>query len=177
MNLAHDESRTPALALPRVDPLERPDATVDTRMRFPASPRAVWDGLMFYEQLDGRPPWYLRLLLPMPIRTEGRKSEVGDEAMCLYVGGHLVKRVTGIDRHRRYQFAVIEQELDVGGIRLSGGEYALRALDDGTTEVTVVTRYTSARRPRWLWRRVEAIVCHAFHRHILRAMRDAIEAT
>ena len=154
-----------------------PSAIVTTRMRFAASAREVWDGLMFYEQIERRPPWHLRLLLPVPIRTEGRKSEVGDEALCLYEGGHLIKRVTAVEPDVRYQFAVIEQALDVGGrIRLSGGEYSLRALDDGGTEVTELTRYTSARRPRWLWRRVESIVCHVFHRHILRAMRQAIEA-
>jgi hypothetical protein len=150
--------------------------TVTTHMRFHASPAEIWNGLMFYEQLDGRPPWYLRLLLPTPIRTEGRKSVVGDEAMCLYVGGYLRKRVSRIDEHRLYGFAVVDQKLDVGGIHLSDGEYALRALPDGGTEVSVVTRYTSTRRPRWLWRRLEAAVCHAFHRHILRAMRREIEA-
>jgi hypothetical protein len=46
----------------------------------------------------------------------------------------------------------------------------------GTTVVTASTRYTSARRPRWLWQPVEATVCHAFHRHILRAIRRAVEA-
>ncbi len=167
-----------ALVLTARDSLElAPTATVVTRMRFAARPSEVWDGLMFYEQIERRPPWYLRALLPEPIRTEGKKSEVGDEARCLYVGGHLIKRVTGIERNRRYQFSVVEQELEVGGgIRLSGGEYELRMLDDHTTEVAVTTRYTATRRPRWLWRRIEAFVCHVFHRHILRAMREAIEA-
>jgi hypothetical protein len=152
------------------------DVVIST-LHFNASPEAVWRGLMFYEQIDQRPPWYLRLLLPVPIRTEGRKSIVGDEALCLYVGGHLVKRVTRLEPYRLYGFAVIEQNLDVGGIVLSHGEYALRALPDGGTEVGIVTHYTSPRRPRWLWRPIEALVCHAFHHHILRAMRHAIEKT
>jgi hypothetical protein len=129
---------------------------------------------MFYEQIDQRPPWYLRLLLPVPIRTEGSKAAVGDEALCLYVGGHLVKRVTRVEQSALYAFAVIEQKLDVGGIVLSDGEYSLRARFDGGTDVTVTTRYASTRRPRWLWRPIEGLVCHAFHHHILRAMRRAI---
>ncbi|HVY62506.1 MAG TPA: SRPBCC family protein [Planctomycetota bacterium] len=158
-----------------------PDAeltTVLTRMVFAAPPERAWETLMFYEQLDERPPFYLRLLLPVPIRTEGRKSEVGDEALCLYEGGHLVKRVTEVARGRHYGFDVVEQKLAVGGgMRLQGGAYTLAPVADGAgTEMVAVTRYASPRRPRWLWRRVEAFVCHLFHRHILAAMRREAES-
>lgn len=150
-------------------------ATVVTRMVFRASPAQVWQHLMFYEQLDERPPFYLRWLLPVPQRTVGSKSQVGDEALCLYVGGHLVKRVTRIEHERLYAFEVIEQKLDVGGgMQLCDGSYVLRPLPDGTTEVSTSTHYISKRAPRWLWRRIEATVCHTFHRHILRAMRTKV---
>lgn len=150
-------------------------SSVRTTMILSASPAEVWERLMFYEQIDVPPPLYLRLLLPAPIATLGDKSRVGDEARCLYEGGHLIKRVTGIDRERLYVFSVVEQTVVVGGgMRLSGGHYALRALDDGRTEVTVETRYASHKRPRWLWQPIEHAVCHAFHRHILRAMRDSV---
>jgi hypothetical protein len=161
-------------AQPAIVPATAVRDAVITKLRFASPPEVVWQALMFYEQIDQRPPWYLRLLLPVPIRTEGRKSVVGDEALCLYVGGHLVKRVTRIEPGALYGFAVIEQRLDVGGIALSDGEYVLRALPDGGTEVAAATRYTSTRRPRWLWRPIEALVCHAFHHHILRAMRRAV---
>ena len=151
--------------------------SVVTRMTFAAPPEKIWTGLMFYEQIEQQPPWYLRALLPTPLRTEGRKSVVGDEARCIYKGGHLIKRITELDLNKLYRFEVVEQELAVGGgITLAGGEYTLRPLPDGRTEVASVTRYTCTRRPRFLWRGVEATVCHAFHRHILRAMRREIEA-
>ena len=149
-----------------------PMTSIVTRLRFAVSSERAWEALLFYEQIDRRPPLHLRLLLPVPIRTEGRKSEVGDEARCLYEEGHLVKRVTHIERGRRYEFEVVEQALSVGGgMKLSGGSYVLRELREGRTEVTVGTRYASPRRPRWLWKPLEAFVCHMFHRHILRGMR------
>ncbi len=151
-------------------------ATVTTSMAFAADPARVWSSLLFYEQIDRPPPWLLRRLLPVPLETRGRKSEVGDEALCLYQGGHLVKRVTGIAPGERYAFEVVEQALDVGGMRLSGGEYRLNSGEGGRTGVSVTTRYHSPRRPRWFWGPVERLVCHAFHRHILRAMRRAAEA-
>ena len=149
--------------------------TVVTRATFDAPPPAVWNALMFYEQLEEQPPLLLRLLLPVPIRTEGRKTEVGDEAMCLYEGGHLVKRITGVESGVHYGFAVVEQALPVGGgMRLNSGWYRLHPQPDGTTEVETGTRYLSPRRPRWLFRPIETAVCHMFHRHILSAMRRGL---
>lgn len=152
-------------------------AAIVTQMKFAATADQVWQRLMFYEQLDQRPPFHLRMLLPVPIKTIGDKSHVGDEARCLYEGGHLIKRVTEIEPNKRYAFEVTEQELELGGgMRLSGGEYVLEESSPGTTEVKLSTRYQSPRQPRWLWQPIEAAVCHSFHRHILRAMRRSVEA-
>ena len=156
--------------------MAHPSTTVITRMNF-AAPRArVWDGLMFYEQIDQPPPLHLRLLLPVPIGTETSKSTVGAEVKCAYVGGHLMKRVTRIDAGHYYGFEVAEQNLAIGGgLTLQGGSYALRETDGGSTEVAVTTNYVSHRRPAWLWKPVEAAVCHMFHRHLLSAIRRKIE--
>ncbi|MCC6335501.1 MAG: hypothetical protein IT380_16105 [Myxococcales bacterium] len=157
-------------------PEDASETTVATKVTFAAAPARAWDTLMFYEEVAEKPPLHLRLLLPVPIRTEGSKEAVGDEALCLYQSGSLIKRVTDVEPQRRYGFAVVKQDLDVGGgMRLSGGSYTLTALPGGRTEVEAVTRYTSPRRPRWLWTRVEAVVCHMFHRHILREMRRHAE--
>jgi hypothetical protein len=151
--------------------------SVVTRITVAASPARVWQGLIFYEEIGERPPLHLRLLLPVPIRTEGQISEVGDEAKCLYEGGHLLKRLTRIERGDLYEFEVAEQELAVGGgMRLSGGRYSLRALPDGQTELAVETRYVSTKWPRWFWKPLEAMVCHAFHRYLLGSMRRKIES-
>ena len=154
-----------------------PSTSIATRMKFAVAPERVWERLMFYEQIEQRPPLHLRLLLPVPLRIEGLRPSVGEELKCSYESGHLLKRVTNIERWRHYGFKVIEQDLKVGGgLTLSGGCYALRALASGGTEVTVTTRYESPRRPRWLWKPIEAAVCHMFHRHLLSAMRQKAEA-
>jgi hypothetical protein len=132
---------------------------------------------MFFEQITHRPPLPLRLLLPSPMRAEGPRSAVGDETRCVYDKGYLLKRVTRVDRCRHYGFDVTEQELKIGaGIQLTGGSYTLRVLPGGSTQIELETRYISGVRPRWLWKRLEAAVCHAFHRHILGAMRREVES-
>lgn len=155
---------------------QHPTTTVVTRMSFAAPPEQVWSGLMFYEEIDSPPPLHLRLLLPIPVRTEGPKSTVGDETTCVYESGHLLKRVTSIDAGRYYGFEVVEQNLAVGGTMLSGGSYTLRELPGRGTEVAIMTRYASPKRPGWLWKPIEATVCHMFHRHLLASMRRKIES-
>lgn len=149
--------------------------SIVTRMNFAAPPAKVWNGLMFYEQIDEPPPMHLRLLLPVPVRTESSKTKVGDEVKCTYVGGHLLKRITRIDAGSHYGFDVVEQDLAFGGgLMLQGGCYTLRQLPGGGTEVAVTTNYVSPRRPDWLWKPIEAAVCHMFHRYLLAAMRRKV---
>jgi len=157
---------------------DRNPTSIVTGMRLSASPGQAWEGLLLYEQIPNRPPLHLRLLLPAPRRAEGRRSAVGDETRCVYDKGHLLKRVTRIESPRHYAFDVVEQDLAIGGgIRLTGGSYTLRELPGGSTRIELETRYLGGIRPRWLWRRIEAAVCHAFHRHILGAMRREVEAS
>ena len=150
--------------------------TIVTQAIFDASRAHTWESLIFYEEVKDRPPLHLRLLLPVPIRTEGDKKRVGGEAMCVYEGGHLLKRTTLIEEGELYEFEIAEQALAVGGsMRLSGGRYTLREVASGRTEVSVETRYTSTKWPRWFWQPLERFVCHMFHRFLLRSMRRKAE--
>ena len=131
---------------------------------------------MFYEEVAAERPFILRRFLPTPIGTDGRKSEVGGEVTCRYVGGHLLKRVTHIVRGHNYAFEIIEQNLALAGIRLLGGDYTLHMISKDLTRVALATHYASPNCPRWLFCRLEAVICHSFHHHILSAMRSNISA-
>ena len=159
-----------------VESAAQPDAPIAivTRKPIAATPSQVWDALVFYEQIDRQPPWLLRMLLPRPMDTEGTKSAPGDEALCRYEGGHLLKRVTHVEPGVRYEFVVAQQDLRLGrGLRLHGGSYGLRPLDDGGTELAVTTNYSASTGPAWLLRPVEAFVCHRFHHYLLDAIGRA----
>jgi hypothetical protein len=147
-------------------------ASVTTCQDFFAAPGAVWDALMFYEEIAEDRPLLLRRFLPTPIGTHGCKSEVGSDVKCQYVGGHLLKRVTRIIRGHHYAFDIVEQNLALGGIRVLGGNYSLHKLSEDRTRIALATRYASPNHPRWLFGRLEAAVCHSFHHYILSAMRS-----
>ena len=150
--------------------------SVVTYRDFPASCEAVWEALLFFEEINESLPFLLRALLPRPIGTDGCKSEVGAEVKCRYVGGHLLKRVTRVIHGRSYSFEIVEQNLGLTGVRLLGGDYVLGRITTSQTRVALATRYESSNRPRWLCARLEAAVCHSFHRHILGAMSSHFRA-
>lgn len=180
----HQASRTDSAVRALVDSgvqtaLSRARHTsVVTRARIAVPPARVWQSLMFYEQIENSPPLHLRLLLPLPLRTDGSQLAVGDQATCRYQEGHLLKRLTHIEPCRLYEFAVVEQNLALrGGVLLCGGSYTLKELSGRGTELAVTTRYVSHRGPRWLWKPIEAMVCHLFHRYLLSAIEKKAQCS
>ena len=147
-------------------------ASVTTYQDFFAAPGTVWNALMFYEEIAEDRPFLLRHFLPTPIGSQGCKSTIGGEVKCQYVGGHLVKRVTHIIREQSYRFEIAQQNLALRGIRLLGGDYTLRVQSQHCTRVALATHYASLNCPRWVFGRLEAAVCHSFHRSILSAIRS-----
>jgi hypothetical protein len=147
---------------------------VATRVKFKARPEAVWDHMMLYEEVPGRPPLLLRTLLPHPLRTEGDKTRVGSTVRCVYRGGDLVKRITTVVSPHSLQFEVIEQSLGIEDcIRTRGGSYQILRCGDAS-DVVLITNYQAYLHPRHLWRPLEALLVRQLHRHILRGICAAV---
>ena len=149
---------------------------VETALHLDATPEEVWEGIIFYEEVPRRPPWFLRIFLPRPIRTDGEKMRVGAIVLCTYDGGHLLKRITAVEPARLVRFDVLEQRLGVEDcVSMSQGSYEIRAAEAGS-EVVLTTHYRGRLRPRRLWRPLERSLAHRLHRHILDGMRATLAA-
>lgn len=139
-----------------------------------AGPEAVWNALLTYEEIPVRPPAALRWFLPEPLRTEGDKTKPGNQVMCRYRGGDLVKQITKVEPPGTFGFEVREQHLGVERVvKALRGEYRIEAVG-GASEVQLSTCYEAHLSPRWLWRPVEELVVHQMHLHILRGMALAL---
>jgi hypothetical protein len=148
---------------------------VTTRLRLNASPVTVWDHIMFYEDVPGRPSLLLRALLPYPVRTHGDKTRVGTTVRCEYKRGNLVKRITTVDSPYRLRFDVIEQQLGIEDcVRTVGGSYQISPCGDAS-EVVLTTMYHSFLRPRSFWRPFESLVLTRLHGHILQGLESAVD--
>ena len=163
--------------LERVWPMGVEIAEVRTTAIFDATPRAAWDGIVFYEQVDYPPPLLLRLALPKPIRAEGRNDYVGAEQKCIYDRGYILKQITRRDPPRVLAFDVTSQHVHFEhDVELLDGAFLLDPMPDHRTRVTLVTRYQRLLRPDWLWRPMERAVVRSLHGHVLRGMRSKAEA-
>lgn len=151
--------------------------TVQTTMHFRASPRAVWDGMLFYEEIPQRPGAILRTFLPLPVRTRGAKHREGATIECTYDGGYLEKIITKTEPPHFVSFDVTLQKLGVEAcISMTGGSYEIRPAADGGSDVVLTTGYHGHLRPRWLWRPFERYLAHRVHRHILVGMATVLDA-
>ncbi len=150
---------------------------VATTVRFDVTAEAIWQGMLFYEEVPSRPRPLLRLFLPAPVRTQGDKTRVGAIIECTYDGGYLEKRITAAERARFVRFDVLVQKLGVEDyISMTGGSYEMSD-DGGGSKLVLTTRYRGHLRPRWLWRPLERFLALHIHRHILDGMRTALGAS
>jgi hypothetical protein len=148
--------------------------SVETPVQFQATPEAVWQGMLLYEDVPVRPPFLLRALLPFPVRTEGDKTRVGATIQCTYEGGDLIKRIQVVERPNFLKFEVVQQRLGIESCVMTlGGSYQIRPCGD-RSEVVLTTNYLAHLRPRFLWRPVERFMARQLHRHILDGMRRAV---
>jgi hypothetical protein len=146
--------------------------SIVTHRAIAASAERVWDCLQFYEEVDRRPPFLLRLLLPRPKRKVTAAAVEGEATTLPYEGGHYARRITKLDRPRRYEFEVIDQKIPSDrGVMLLSGAFNLDVSTPTQTDLSITTCYVSGIRPRWLAERVEAMLCRQLHRHLL----DSIE--
>lgn len=145
--------------------------TIETRMHFRASAQAIWDALMFYEEVPRDAPLLFRALLPQPVRTEGDKRRAGTMVRCVYSGGaELVKRITRVEPPHLLRFEVVWQDLGIEDCVLAlGGSYQIHSCSD-SAEAALTTHYAAHLHPRWLWRRLEALLVTQLHRHIMRGI-------
>lgn len=151
--------------------------SVRTTMHIRAGVADVWDKVCFYEEVDGRPTWFLRQALPLPLRTIGDHKTVGTVCRCEYSEGqYILKRITGARENAELAFTVIETSARFGRhIQLKGGTITLTATPGGTL-VTMTTDYacnSGISLPRHLLIRA---VIRAMHRFVIRDMAAAIRA-
>ena len=151
--------------------------SVATTMDLAGPPHAIWERILFYEEVPRRPAPLLQIFLPRPVRTDGNKTQADALVRCTYERGHLVKRITTVEPPSFVSFDVLEQHLGIEDcISMTGGSYTIRPVEGGS-QVVLTTNYRGHLRPRWLWRPLERYLAHQVHRHILEGMREHIGRT
>jgi uncharacterized protein YndB with AHSA1/START domain len=153
-----------------------PTFTIVTHRNIDASPERVWSSLRFYEDLEQKTPFLLRLMLPRPLPATALMRAEGDETTLRYEDGHYAKRVSKLEPEHHYEFDVIDQRLASDrGVTLLSGAYTLRELSDKQTDLAITTRYASRIGPRWIAKPMETFLCRRLHKHLLDAIQTQAE--
>lgn len=147
---------------------------VSTSGHLSCEAQRAWEKVCFYEHIALQPSWLLRTVLPVPTRTTGTYSKVGDVSRCLYSdGGYLAKKITRIVSGQRIDFDIIEQSIRYAGrIVLRGGTIQIESHDDGTSSVVMLTRYELHGAARWIPRVFINRVVKAMHQIVIRDMQS-----
>ena len=151
-------------------------ATIRTKLTVDATAKEAWDAIMFYEEVEHRPPMLLNLALPKPIRSVGSKNREGEIVRCIYDRGILVKRISRVVPEEQLVFDVMYQKLHFEkDVELKDGSFNLSERIDGKTDIVLATRYERKLSPAWIWQPIETKVVHTLHEHVLEGMRRHIK--
>ncbi len=153
-------------------------ATVRSEAVLPGDAAAAWRSIVFFEEVRHAPPFLLRLALPRPVRSEGKKTETGGIVRCVYERGHIVKQITDVREDRLLAFRVLEQKLHFEwDVTLLDGSFELFPAGGAATRVVLTTRYARHLYPEWLWGPIERKIVRTLHGHVLEGMRIETEGT
>ena len=152
---------------------------VCTSGRLSCEAQRAWEKVCFYEHIATEPSWLLRTVLPVPVRTTGTYSKVGDISRCLYSdGGYLAKKIVHLVGGRRIEFDIVEQSIRYANrIVLKGGTIQIESHADGTSTVLMMTRYERHGAARWIPRGFINYVVKAMHQIVIRDMQSQLAPT
>jgi hypothetical protein len=145
---------------------------VETRAQLTCTARRAWDTVCFYEHIQLKPSWFLRIVLPVPMRTTGCYGKIGDESRCMYSdGGYLAKRITNIIAGERIDFDIIEQSIRYcRSIALKGGTIEVIPTREGECSLRMVTHYEFLSLYVANWRYFVERTIGSMHRIVMRDM-------
>ena len=120
---------------------------VETTRILEADLMSAWDSLVFYEDVGSAPPRLAQIGIPYPVGTVGIVDSVGDTKRCIYVNGHLVKRITEYRPGEIFAFDVIEQVgIEDRSVELIDGSFAFEEIGPGRTRAFIETLMRSPTR-------------------------------
>ena len=139
----------------------------------------VWDKVSFYEEVKARPNWFLRMTLPLPVRTVGDHKTVGTLCRCEYSDEqYIMKRITHAAPNAALEFSVTEaSEQFERFLSLKGGSIHLASVEEGRTRVTMATNYEAKGSGFILRRLLTDHIIRAMHRFVMQDMAASIART
>ena len=142
---------------------------VKSAITLPYSTFEVFDAIKSVDTLDAEKPFLMKLDLPVPLKCILEKEAVGGLRTCYFEGGQIVEKITAIEKGKILKMDVIDYQL-TGRKWLGFKEaiYLFDELENGQSQMTRITTYTSALYPRFYWQPLERIGIEQEHEYVFR---------
>jgi uncharacterized membrane protein YhaH (DUF805 family) len=175
-----------AAVLPRNPPAHR----VDTTVVIDAPIQDVWRNVVSFPDITAAPAWYFRAGIAYPLRATISGRGAGAIRRCEFTTGTFVEPVEVWNEPRLLRFGVTSNpppmhELSpyghIDAPHLKGflvsrrGQFALRSLPDGRTELTGTTWYQHHLWPAAYWTLWSDAIIHRIHLRVLFHIREVSE--
>jgi hypothetical protein len=162
---------------------------VTSRIEVNAPPERVWKSVVTFSELPQPKELIFRAGLAYPIRAEIRGRGVGAVRHCVFSTGPFVEPITVWDEPNLLRFAVTSnpppmKELSLvelhpphleGFLESEQGQFELKRLPGGRTELVGTTWYRHGLWPEAYWRVWSDYIIHTIHLRVLRHIKEEVE--
>ncbi|MEA2465653.1 MAG: hypothetical protein QOJ98_3400, partial [Acidobacteriota bacterium] len=169
---------------------DAPTYRVDTAVIVDAPIGTVWNNVVSFPEISAPPAWYFRAGIAYPLRARIDGRGAGAIRRCEFTTGAFIEPIEVWDQPRLLRFGVTSnpapmRELspysEIHPPHLEGflvsrrGQFALRSLPDGRTEVTGTTWYQHHLWPAAYWRMWSDAIIHRIHLRVLEHVQQLSE--
>jgi hypothetical protein len=131
---------------------------VKSEIILPYSAVDVYDAIKSVDTLYAEKPFLMKLDLPIPQKCILEEERIGGIRICYFEGGHIVEKITELERGKILKMDVIDYQL-TGRNWLGFKEaiYTFEALGPMKCKMTRITSYSSQLYPRLYWQPLEKL--------------------
>lgn len=154
-----------------------------------ATPEVVWKNVIEFPQLDEPTEFIFNAGIAYPINARIEGTGVGAIRHCTFNTGNFVEPITVWDEPKLLMFDVIEQPIplrelsfwDIDAPHLHDyfvskkGQFKLRQLPSGQTELEGTTWYYHNVRPDFYWKIWSNLIIHSIHNRVLKHIESISE--
>lgn len=140
------------------------------------TPIQVYEAIKSVDTLVAQKPFLMKLDLPIPHKCILQEERVGGLRTCYFENGHIVERVTELEKGKILKMDVVDYQLTGREwFEFKEAIYTFEELENGRCKMTRITTYTSNLYPRFYWQPLERIGIEQEHEYVFRNLEKDLK--
>lgn len=163
---------------------------VKTQITVHAPIEKVWENVVTFHKIDEPEDWIFKTGISYPTDATIEGEGVGAVRYCNFTTGSFVEPITTWEAPTLLQFDVVEQPIPMnewnpfweihpphldGYFQSYKGQFALKAINENTTQLEGTTYYKIDIQPEWYWKNWSDFIIHRIHQRVLSHIKQEAE--